>query len=170
MERAWNQASRAIPPVLLTSLRLRVHSRSSNPAHGSPALGWYVGNSAVQSDFRCRLEGAVVGTAGGTASRSDAAKTECDLMRDGIKLRFQSDSERFELEVDRRTLIELLVGGGLGTTAVTKLLDDAIERQPSEVVVVLPLELRFAQGSARAVATDADGNEVSTAQLKPLDD
>lgn len=57
------------------------------------------------------------------ASRSDEEKTEGDEMQDGIKLRFQSDSEQFQLDVDRRTLAELLVGGGLGTTAVTKLLD-----------------------------------------------
>ena len=35
---------------------------------------------------------------------------------------------------------------------------------------MLPQKLRFVQGSVRAVATEADGNEVSTVPLMPLDD
>lgn len=92
-------------------------------------------------------------------------------MQDGIKVSYESRSESFQLEVDRRTLIDLLVCGGAALRVATSLVDDIIHREPASVTVVLPPQvLKIVQGPAQAVSTDSDGNVVSTADLKPLSD
>ena len=92
-------------------------------------------------------------------------------MQDGIKVSYKSRSESFHLEVDRRTLMDLLVGGGATLAFVESLADDLIRCEPaSKTVALQPQALLIVQGTLQAVATDSDGNVVSTAEAKPLSD